>query len=76
MGSSHLVSDRLIQEVDKKVKSYDEVDFKYDLENVKKAIGKEINNNRRADFRKLIDVYFDFFSINQWDFGKRDAVVE
>ena len=40
---------------------------------MKKAIRKEINNNFKADFRKLIDHYNDFFSINQWDLGKCDA---
>ena len=43
------------------------------MENVKKATSKEINNNCRADFRNLIDEFGDFFSINQWDFGKCDA---
>ena len=74
MGSSQLVSDRLIQEINQKQKKNDnEVDFKYDLENVKKAIRKEINNNCRADFRDLIDDYSDIFSNNQWDLGKCDA---
>ena len=73
-GSSQLVSDRLIQEINQKQKKkYNEVDPKYDLENVKKAISKEINNNCRADFRNLIDDYSDIFSINQWDLGKCDA---
>ena len=45
----------------------------YDLENVKKAISKEINNNWRADSRNLIDDYTDIFSINQWDLGKCHA---
>ena len=52
------------------MKNYNEVDLKYDLEKVKKAISKGINNNCRADFGKLIDDYSDNFSINQWDFGK------
>ena len=42
LGSSQLISDRLIQEVNQKqVKNYNEVDPKYDLENVKKAISKK-----------------------------------
>ena len=74
LGSSQLVSDRLIQEINQKQKkNYNEVDPKYDLENVKKAISKEVNNNCRADFRNLIDDYNDIFSINQWNFGKCDA---
>ena len=74
LGSSPLVSDRLIQEINQKsMKNYNEVDPKYDLENVKKAISKEINNNCRADFRNLKDDYSDIFSIYQWDFGKCDA---
>ena len=74
LGSSQLVSGRLIQEIDQKqMQNYNEVDPKYDLENVKKAITKEINNNCRADFRNLIDDYSDIFSINQWDLGKCDA---
>ena len=41
LGSSQLVSDRLIQETNqKKMKIYKEVDPKYDLENVKKTISK------------------------------------
>ena len=76
LGSSQLVSDRLIQEINKtQMKNYNEVDPKYDLENVKKAISKEINNNCSADFRNLIDDYSDIFSINQWDLGKCDAIV-
>ena len=55
------------------MKNYNEVDPKYDLENVKEVIGKEINNNCRADFRNLIDDYSDIFSINQWDLGRCDA---
>ena len=74
MGSSQLVSDRLIQEVyQKQMKYYNGVDPKYDLENVKKAIGEKINNNCRAGFRNLIDDYDDIFSINQCDLGKCDA---
>ena len=74
LGSSQLVSDRLIQEINQKqMKTYNEVDPKYDLENLKKAISKEINNNCRADFRNLIDDYSDSFSINQRDLGKCDA---
>ena len=66
LGSSHLVSGRLIQEINQKqMKSYNEVDPEYDLENVKKAISKEINTNCRADFRNLIDDDSDIFSINQ-----------
>ena len=42
LGSSQLVSDRLNK---KQTKNYTEVDPKYDLEKVKKAISKEINNN-------------------------------
>ena len=56
LGSSQLVSDRLIQEINQKqMKKYNEVDPKYDLENVKKSISKEINKNCRADFRNLMD---------------------
>ena len=74
LGSSQPVSDRRIQEIkQKQMKNYNEVDPKYDLENVKKAISEEINNNCRADCRKLIDDYRDTFSINQWDRGKCDA---
>ena len=74
LGSSQLVSDRLIQEINQKqLKNYNEVDLKYDLENVKKAISKEINNNFRAAFRNLIDDYSDLSSINQWDLGNCDA---
>ena len=75
LGSSQLVSDRLIQEINQKQrKNYNEVDPKYDLENVKKAISNEINNNCRADFRQLIDDYSDIFSINQsMALGKCDA---
>ena len=74
LGSSQLVSDRLIQEVyQKQMKYYNGVDPKYDLENVKKAISKKINNNCRAGFRNLIDDYDDIFSINQCDLGKCDA---
>ena len=66
LGSSQLVSDRLIQEKNQKqLKNYNEIDPKYDLENVKKAISKEKNNNCRADFRNLIDDYSVIFqSIN------------
>ena len=75
MGSSQLVSDRPIQEINQKqMKNYSEVDPKYDLENVKKAISKEINNNCWADFRNLTDDYGDIFSINQWDLGESDAI--
>ena len=74
LGSSQLISDRLIQEVNQKqVKNYNEVDPKYDLENVKKAISKKINNNCRAEFRKIGDDYSDIFTINQWDLGNCDA---
>ena len=74
LGLSQLVSDRLIQEMHQKpMKDYNTVDPKYDLENVKKAISEEINNNCRAVIRKLIDYYSDIFSINQWDLGKCDA---
>ena len=74
LGLSQMVSDRLIQEINQKqIKNYNTVDPKYHLENVKKAISKEIDNNCRADFRNLIDDYSDFFSINQWDPGKCDA---
>ena len=42
LGSSQLLSDRLIQEINQKqMKNYKEVDPKYDLENVKKAISKK-----------------------------------
>ena len=74
LGSSQLVSDRLIQEVNQKqMEDYDTVDPKYDLENVKKAISKEKNNNSRADFGNLKDDDSDIFSINQRDLGKCDA---
>ena len=74
LGSSQLVSDRLIQEINQKqTKIYNEIDPKYDLENVNKAISKEKNNNGRADFRSLLYDYSDIFSINQCDLGKRDA---
>ena len=74
LGSSQLLPDRLIREINQKqMKNYNDVDPKYDLENVKKGIGKEINNNCRADFRNLIDGFSDIFSINQWDLGKCDA---
>ena len=74
LGSSQLVSDRLIQGINQKqLKNNNEVDPKYDLKNVKKAISKEINNNCRADFGNLIDDYIDIFSINQWDLGECDA---
>ena len=66
LASSQLVSDCLIQEVyQKQTKNCNEVDLEYDLENVKKAINKEINNNCRADFRNFMDDYSDIFSINQ-----------
>ena len=55
------------------MKKYNEVDPKYDLENVQKATSKKINNNCRAELRNLIDDYSDFFSISQWDLGKCDA---
>ena len=74
LGSSQLVSDRLIRERNQKQKNYNEVDPKYDLENLKKAISKGINNNCRADFRNLIDDYSDIFSNNQWEFGKCDVI--
>ena len=74
LGLSQLVSDRLIQEINQKqMKDYNTMDPKYDFENVKKAISKEINNKFRAEFRNLIDGYSDFSSINQWDLGKCDA---
>ena len=74
VGSSQLVSDCLIQEINRKqMNNYNEVEPKYDLENVKKANIKVINNNCRADFRNLIHDYSDIFSINQWDHGKCDA---
>ena len=42
LGSSQLVSDRLIQEINQKQTSnYNEADPKYDLDNVKKAIRKK-----------------------------------
>ena len=75
LGSSQLVSDRLIQETNQKAtKNYNEIDPKYDLQNVKEAKSKEMNNNCRADFGNLIDNFSDtFFSSNQWDLGKCDA---
>ena len=74
LGSSQLASDRLIQEINQKQKkNYKEVDPKYDLENVKKAISKEISNNCRAYFKNLTNDYSDTFSINQWDLGTCDA---
>ena len=56
------------------MKNYNEVDPKYDLEKIKKAISKDKNNNCRADFRNFIDDYSDIFSNNQWDLGKCDAI--
>ena len=44
--------------------------LEYDLENVQKAISKEVNNNCRSDFRNLIVDCSDIFSINQSDLGK------
>ena len=74
LGSSQLVSDCLIQEVNQKqMEDYNTVDSREDLEYVKKAISKEINNNCSADFRNLIDDYRDIVSNNQWDLGKSDA---
>ena len=75
LGSSQLVSDRRIQEINQKqMKKSNEVNPKYDLENVKKAIGRETNNNCRAVFRNLIDDNSDIISINQWDLGRCDAI--
>ena len=75
LGSSQLVSDRLIQKVNQKqTKDHNEVDPNYDLENVRKPISKEINNNCRADLRNLIDDFSDIFSINQWDLRKCGAI--
>ena len=37
----------------KQMKSYNEVDPKYDLENVKKAISKEINDNEG----QILEIY-------------------
>ena len=63
LGSSQMVSDRLMQERNQKqMKKYNELDPKYDLENVKKAISKKINHNCRADFRNLIDDYSEIFN--------------
>ena len=78
LGSSQLVSDRLIHEINQKqTKKYNEVDPKYDLENVKKAISKEINNNCRADFRNLIDDYvISFQSINGTSENALQLVIE
>ena len=74
LGLSQLVSDRLIQEINQKeMKNINEVDPKYELENVKKAISKDKNKNCRADFRILINDFSDIFSINQWDLGRCDA---
>ena len=74
LGLSQLVSNRLIQEINQKQKkNYNEIDPKYYLENVKKAISNEKNNNCRADFRNLIDDYRDIFLINRWDLGKCGA---
>ena len=74
LGPSQLVSDRLKQEINQKqTKNYNKIDPKYDLENVKKAIGKEKNNNGRADFRNLLDDYSHIFSFNPWDLGKCDS---
>ena len=73
LGPSQLISNCLIQDVNhKQTKKYNEVDPKYDLENVKKGKTKKINKNCRADFRNLIDDCSDISSINQWDFGKCD----
>ena len=72
--SSHLVSDRLRQEVNqKRTKYYKEIDPKYDMENVKKKISNDKNNKCRADFHNLGDDFSDVFSINQRDFRKCDA---
>ena len=74
LGSFQLLSDRLIQEINQKqMKNYYEIDPKYDLENVKKAISKEININCRAGFRNLKDDFSDNFSVNQWILGKCDS---
>ena len=75
LGSSQLVSDRLIQEVNHKQvkKNYNEADPNYDLENVKKARSRDMNNNCRAGFRNSIYDYSDIFSVNQWDLRKCDA---
>ena len=74
LGLSQLVSDRLIMETKpKQMENYDKVEPKYDLEKVKKAKNKEINNNCRADYRTLIDDFSDIFSINQWNLGNWDA---
>ena len=62
LGSSQLVTDRLIHEVNQKqMKDSNTVDTSYDLENVRKAFIEEMNNNCRADFRNLIDEYSDTF---------------
>ena len=69
LGSSQLVSDPLIQEKNQKqMKNYNEIDPKYDLEYVRKALGKETNNNCRADFKNLIDDFSDIFSFTQKNF--------
>ena len=52
------------------MKDCNTVDPKYDLEDVKKAISEEINNNCRANLRNLTDGCSDIFSINQGDLGK------
>ena len=54
LGSSQLVSERLIKELNKTNKNYNEVDPKYDLDNLKEAISKDINTNCRTDFRNLV----------------------
>ena len=43
------------------------------MENTKKAINKEKNENCRAEFRNLRDDSSDNFSMNRWNLGKCDA---
>ena len=74
LGSFQLVSDCLMQEIiPQQTKNYNEIDPKYDLENVMKAISEELNNKCRADCGNLIDDYSDILSINQWNLGKCDS---
>ena len=53
------------------MKDYNTVDPKYDLENLKKAIRKEINNNCRVDFENFTYDCSHIISINQWEWDLR-----
>ena len=61
LGSFQLVSDRLIPEINQnQMKNYNEVDPKYDLENVKKAISKLKHNfqQKNSFFLLLFEIRF------------------